>query len=109
MGIVAMAEAAEVVDLTSGQAGTGGSVTVMFCMSPVWLDSSDVVVILRMAGATVTVCAGTVVYVGMMAVFTMHVMLGSATINMAASGGTEGRESFSSSESSKAHSHLMQK
>ena len=80
----------------------------MFRMSPVWLDSSDMVV-LRMAGVTVMVCAGTEVYAGMV-VFTlaMHVMFGLATIDVAVSSGTEGGD-FSSSESGESRSHFMWK
>ena len=61
-----------------------------------------------MVSAAVMVCAGTVVYIRMVAVFAfvMRMMLGSATINMAASSGTEG---FLSSKSGEACSHFMWK
>ena len=89
--------------------GSKASSTVMtFCTSTVLLGSSGGAGVLKMMGVAVMVCAGTVVYVGMVAAFAfaMHVMLGSATIDMAVSSGTEG---LSSSKSSEACSHFMQK
>ena len=63
--------------------GTEAGLTVVtFCTSTVWLGSSGGAGVLKMAGVAVTVCVGTVV----VAVFTF-VMLGSATVNVAASGG----------------------
>ena len=85
-----------------------GSIVMMFRMSTVWLGGSGGAGVLKMAGVTVTVCAGTVVYAEMVAsfAFAMHKTLGSATIDVAASSGTEG---FLSSESGKAHSHFTWK
>ena len=89
--------------------GTKASSTVMtFCMSTVWLGSSGGPGVSKMVGVAVMVCVGTVVYAGMVAAFAfvMCMTLGLATLNMAASSGTEG---FSCSESGKAHSHFMWK
>ena len=85
-----------------------GLTVVMFCTSTVWMGSSGGAGVSKMVGVAVMVCVGTVVYVGMVAafVFVMHMMLGSATINVAASSGTEG---FSSSESGEACSHFTWK
>ena len=85
-----------------------GSTVVMFCTSTVWLGGSGGAGVSKMAGAAVMVCAGTVVYVEMVAAFAfaMHKTLGSATIDVAASSGTEG---FSSSESGEARSHFTWK
>ena len=91
--------------------GTEASSTVVtFCTSTVWLGGSGGAGVLKMAGVAVTVCAGTVVCAGMVAVFAfaMRMMRGSATIDVAASSGTEG-DTFSSSESSEAHSHFTWK
>ena len=89
--------------------GTEVSLTVVtFRTSTVWLGSSGRAGVSKMAGAAVTVCAGTVVYAEMVAVFAfmMHKTLGSATIDVAVSSGTEG---FSSSESGEARSHFTWK
>ena len=85
-----------------------GSTVVMFRTSTVWLGSSGGAGVSNMAGAAVTVCAGAVVCVGMVAAFAfaMRMTCGSATIDVAASSGTEG---FSSSESGEDCSHLTQK
>ena len=87
-----------------------GSTVVMFHTSTVWLGSSGGAGVSKMAGAAVMVCAGTVVCVGMVAAFAfaMRMTCGSATIDVAASSGTEG-DTFSSSESGEAHSHFTWK
>ena len=68
------------------------------------MGSSSGAGVLKMAGAAVMVCAGTVV----VAAFTF-VMLGSATVDVAASGGAVTASSLSSSESSEALSHFTRK
>ena len=80
------------------------STVVTFHTSTVWLGGSGGAGVLKMVGAAVTVCAGTVV----VAAFTF-VTLGSATVNVAASGGAIMVDSLSSSKSSEALSHFTQK
>ena len=81
-----------------------GLTVVMFHMSTVWLGGSGGAGVSNMAGVAVMVCAGTVVVVA----FTF-VMLGSATVNMAASGRAIMADSLSSSKSSETLSHFMWK
>ena len=80
------------------------STVVTFRTSTVWLCGSGGAGVSKMAGAAVTVCAGTVV----VAAFAF-VMLGSATVNVAASDGAVMANSLLSSESGKALSHFMWK
>ena len=84
--------------------GTEASLTVvMFHMSTVWLGSSGRV---GMAGAAVTVCAGTVVAVF---IFAKQVTSGMVTVNMAVICGTGVGNAIASSESRDARSHFTQK
>ena len=80
------------------------STVVMFRMSAVWLGGSGGAGVLKMEGAAVTVHAGTVV----VAVFAF-VMLGSAAVDVAASGGAGVGNAIVSSESGDARSHFMRK
>ena len=85
--------------------GTKASSTVvMFRTSTVWLGGSDGAGVSKMAGAAVTVHAGTVVVVAF-----AFVMLGSATVDVAVSGGAIMVGSLSSSESGEAFSHFTWK
>ena len=87
--------------------GTEASLTVVtFHMSTVWLGSSGRVGVSKMAGAAVTVCAGTVVAVF---IFAKQVTSGMVTVNMAVICGTGVGNAIASSESRDAHSHFTQK
>ena len=81
-----------------------GSTVVTFCTSTVWLGGSGGAGVSKMAGAAVTVHAGTVV----VAAFAF-VMLSSAAVDVAASGGAGVGNAIASSKSGDARSHFTQK
>ena len=80
------------------------STVVTFRTSTVWLGGSGGAGVSKMAGAAVTVHAGTVVVVAF-----AFVTLGLATVDVAVSGGAITADSLSSSESGEAFSHFTWK